>query len=79
MANIGSNPTVNGDTSRLEVFIFDFSGDIYGEWIFVELLQKIRSEVKFAGLDELREQLAKDRKTAEKLLAPQLSPTSDNI
>lgn len=79
MANIGSNPTVNGDTSRLEVFIFDFSCDIYGEWIFVELLQKIRSEVKFAGLDELREQLAKDRKTAEKLLAPQLSPTSDNI
>ena len=49
---------------RLEVFIFDFSRDIYGEWIFVELISKIRAEKKFAGIDELKKQIDQDRETA---------------
>ena len=64
IANIGFNPTVNGNMPRLEVFIFDFSRDIYGEWIFVELISKIRAEKKFAGIDELKKQIDQDRETA---------------
>jgi riboflavin kinase/FMN adenylyltransferase len=68
-ANIGRRPTVNaGPESRLEVNLFDFSGDIYGTEITVALHAFIRPERRFAGLDELRAQIAADVEEARRLL-----------
>ena len=61
MANIGRRPTVNaGPESRLEVNLFDFSGDIYGTEITVALIAYIRPEIRFSGLDALKAQIAAD-------------------
>ncbi len=71
VANIGRRPTVNaGPESRLEVNLFDFSGDIYGTEIAVSLIAYIRPEVKFSGLDELKAQIAADAAQARLLLGP---------
>jgi len=69
VANIGRRPTVNeGPESRLEVHIFDFAGDLYGQEIMVALHAYLRNEVKFAGLDALRAQIAQDAAEARRLL-----------
>jgi len=68
MMNIGMRPTVDGTKKTIEVNIFDFDEEIYGENLRVCLSAYLRSEVKFAGLDQLKEQLAKDKTAAiEKL------------
>lgn len=60
-ANIGRRPTVNqGPESRLEVNLFGFDGDLYGTELTVALVAYLRPEVKFAGLDALRAQIAAD-------------------
>jgi riboflavin kinase / FMN adenylyltransferase len=69
VANIGRRPTVNAGTeSRLEVNLFDFSGDLYDTDITVALHDYIRAEVKFSGLDELKAQIAADAAEAKRLL-----------
>lgn len=61
VANIGVRPTVNGDKKLLlEVHLFDFSQKIYGQVMDVIFHKKLRSEKKFASLDELQTQLQKD-------------------
>jgi riboflavin kinase/FMN adenylyltransferase len=69
VANIGRRPTVNaGPESRLEVNVFDFTGDLYDTEITVSLLSYIREERKFAGLDALKAQIAADAAEARRLL-----------
>jgi riboflavin kinase / FMN adenylyltransferase len=69
VANIGRRPTVNAEPeSRLEVNVFDFDGDLYGQDITVSLLVYIRAEVKFSGLDALKAQIAMDAAEARRLL-----------
>ena len=68
MLNIGNRPTVDGTFQTVEVNIFDFDQEIYGEKLTVEFLQKIRNEQKFNGLDELKAQIAKDKITCEEIL-----------
>ena len=64
MMNIGTRPTLATDTHiSLEVNIFDFDEDIYNQTIKVEFIKKIRDEKKFNGVDELVEQLKKDKQT----------------
>jgi riboflavin kinase/FMN adenylyltransferase len=70
VANIGRRPTVNSGTeSRLEVHVFDFSGDLYGAELTVALHAYIREERKFPGLDALKAQIAADAGEARRLLA----------
>ncbi|HBO38786.1 MAG TPA: bifunctional riboflavin kinase/FAD synthetase, partial [Pasteurellaceae bacterium] len=64
VANIGQRPTVNGVKQLLEVHIFDFNQQIYGENIEVEFCRKIRDEIKFLSVDVLKEQIGKDVQTA---------------
>lgn len=66
MMNIGYRPTVEGKTLMMEVNIFDFNEDIYGEEIRVFLLERQRPEVSFSGLDELKEQLKVDKENTLK-------------
>jgi riboflavin kinase / FMN adenylyltransferase len=69
VANIGRRPTVNaGPESRLEVFLFDFSGDLYGAELAVSLHAFLRGEQRFAGIEALRAQIAADAAEARKLL-----------
>ena len=60
--NIGRRPTFYNDAqhSLIEAHLFDFSGDIYGEVAAVEFLAFLRSEKRFAGIDELKTQLVSD-------------------
>lgn len=64
MMNIGSRPTItNTSELRIEVHIFDFSSDIYGNSISVQLLSRVRDEIHFESIEMLQEQLRKDEKT----------------
>jgi riboflavin kinase/FMN adenylyltransferase len=65
VANIGYRPTVAGVQPQLEVHLFDFSGDLYGKTITVEICQFIRSEQKFDGLAQLQAQIELDMQTAK--------------
>ena len=61
IANVGNNPTFEGCSSRLEIHILNFSGDIYSKFIRIEFLDKIRDEQKFSSVDELVKQLNRDK------------------
>ena len=65
VANIGSRPTVAGIRQQLEVHIFNFSDNIYGQIIEVDLLKKIRAEKKFDSLEKLTEQIDIDSQQAK--------------
>jgi len=66
--NIGHRPTVSQPTPqlRVEVHLLDFSGDLYGEEMEVTFVGKLRDETKFASLDELKIQIARDVDEARK-------------
>ena len=64
VANIGTRPTVAGVRQQLEVHLLDVVMDLYGRHIDVILRKKIRNEQRFASLDELRAQIARDELTA---------------
>jgi riboflavin kinase/FMN adenylyltransferase len=61
MAYIGQRPTINGMTRNIEVNIFDFDKEIYGQTIVMTFLQFLRHDVKFTGLEALKVQLKKDK------------------
>lgn len=63
MLNIGLRPTINGEqsTPTIEVNIFDFEKDIYGESIMISFEKRIRDELKFETLEDLKIQLKKDK------------------
>lgn len=64
MMNIGYNPTVDGTEQSVEVYFFDFEGDLYGKIIQVDLLARLRDEQRFASVEALTNQLHKDREMA---------------
>jgi riboflavin kinase/FMN adenylyltransferase len=69
VANFGRRPTFDKKDVLLEVHIFDFSGDLYGQQIVVAFIAYLRPEQKFAGLDALKAQITKDGETARQLLS----------
>ena len=66
MCNIGVRPTINKSSFSIEVHLFNFSHDIYNDYLTLFFLERIRDEKRFGSLDELTEQLTKDRKFALK-------------
>jgi len=60
VANVGSRPTVSGVRQQLEVHIFDFDSDLYGQVIEVVVLKKLRDEMKFDSLEALKKQIGVD-------------------
>ncbi|NOY66962.1 MAG: bifunctional riboflavin kinase/FAD synthetase [Gammaproteobacteria bacterium] len=64
IANVGNRPTVDGTRSLLEVHLFDFDEEIYGSYVHVNFVHKIRDEMKFDSFDVLKEQIKKDEKQA---------------
>lgn len=67
MMNIGLRPTVNGNNRSIEVHIFDFEKDIYGTTLKVSLKSRIRDEMKFESLEELKSQLDSDALIARRI------------
>jgi riboflavin kinase/FMN adenylyltransferase len=69
VANIGLRPTIGTPEPRLEAHLFDIDQDLYGRHLRVSLVEFIRPERKFAGLDALKAQIAEDAATARAILA----------
>ena len=69
IANMGVRPTVGGTSPVLEIHIFDFNKEIYGERIEVEYFKNIRNEQKFENLEKLKEQINSDIKKTRKYFA----------
>ena len=69
MLNIGNNPTIEGKGRSIEVNIFDFNETIYGEDATIFFIKRLRDELKFDGLDELKNALAIDKVNALKILS----------
>jgi riboflavin kinase/FMN adenylyltransferase len=62
MMSVGKNPTVSDtDELKIEVNIFDFNADIYGEIIGVFIENKIRNEMKFNSLEDLKSEIDSDK------------------
>lgn len=68
VASIGNRPTVNGKELLLEVHLFDWQGDLYGQRLTVDFVSKIRDEVRFASLDDLVARMHVDAREARALL-----------
>lgn len=68
VASFGVRPMFAVDTPLLESYLFDFDGDLYGKHLAVELIAYLRPEMKLAGLEALRAQIAKDSEAARQAL-----------
>lgn len=60
VANLGIRPTIEPPEELLEPYFFDFSGDLYGQMVEVQLIDFLRDEAKYDGLDALKAQIARD-------------------
>jgi len=69
MMNIGNRPTVNGKHQTIEVHLFDFNQDVYGEKIQVNVMKRLRDEKKFNSVNELIQQIKEDESVTKKILS----------
>ena len=67
--NIGLRPSFNGDTRLIEAHLIGYEGDLYGQQIGLQFLQRLRDEMRFDGVAPLKVQLVRDTEMAERLLA----------
>ncbi len=74
VANVGNRPTIDGTRSLLEVHLFNFNRDIYGQHIYVEFIHKLRDEIRYPNFDLLRQQILKDAEEAKAYLQTQPPP-----
>jgi riboflavin kinase/FMN adenylyltransferase len=74
VANIGSNPTFDGNKMSYEVHIFDFNRNILGEKLRIHFIDRIRDEKKFLGFKELEEQIKKDIEKARFIISKRDDP-----
>ncbi|MCF8104107.1 MAG: bifunctional riboflavin kinase/FAD synthetase [Desulfohalobiaceae bacterium] len=68
VANVGYNPTFNHHELSVEVHIFDFDQDLYGQTLKVHFVKRLRDEKKFSGVEELLAQINADIATAREIL-----------
>jgi riboflavin kinase/FMN adenylyltransferase len=69
VANLGINPTFGGEERSLEPHLFDFEGDLYGEYLKVAFVRRLRDERRFASADDLISQIRRDVEEARRTLA----------
>lgn len=69
VANLGINPTFGGEERSLEPHLFDFEGDLYGEYLKVAFVRRLRDERRFASADDLISQIRQDVEEARRTLA----------
>ncbi|MBJ6724097.1 bifunctional riboflavin kinase/FAD synthetase [Geomesophilobacter sediminis] len=66
--NIGTNPTFGNDNVTMEVFLFDFEGDLYGREMSVYFVERLRGEKRFSDLEALKDAIAADVRRAKEIL-----------
>ena len=69
VASVGTRPTFDLTKPLLEVYLFDFNRDIYGEYIHVDFIERIRDEKKFNSVEDLVAQMNQDAENARSILA----------
>lgn len=69
MMNQGPKPTFDVGRRALEAHLFEFDGDLYGEWVRIEWVERLRDVERFADVEALKQQLARDRIRAREILA----------
>ena len=69
MMNQGSRPTFEDGRRTLEAHLFDYEGDLYGEWVRIEWVKRLRDIERFASVEKLQQQLERDRTRAVAALA----------
>lgn len=70
MMNIGVKPTFNSQQEKtVEIYFFDYQGDLYGKELVVNIEERLRAERKFTGVEEIITQLNKDKEQAQRVLA----------
>jgi riboflavin kinase/FMN adenylyltransferase len=77
MLNQGGKPTFGDQRRTLEVHLFGVDEELYGEWVRVEWVERLRDVKRFAGVEELKAQLERDRTAARDALARH-DPTIDH-
>ena len=68
VANIGKNPTFDDVSASFEAHIFEFNGDLYGKFLKMKFIKRVRDEVRFASADELVAQIQKDVERVKSVL-----------
>jgi riboflavin kinase/FMN adenylyltransferase len=68
VANVGTNPTFDNINRRIEVYVLDFQGDLYGEFVAVDFLERIRGEIRFLSVEELKTQIFHDIQTVRDII-----------
>ena len=68
VTNIGTCPTFDGGERTVEVYIIDYNGDLYGRQLRVDFVERLRGEEKFAGVEELKKQIAADVRQGKSIL-----------
>jgi riboflavin kinase/FMN adenylyltransferase len=69
-ANVGTRPTFGGQDVSVEVHVLDWSGDLYGQQVRVEFLERLRPEQRFGSVPELAAQIRRDVEAARAVVAP---------
>lgn len=69
VTNVGVRPTFHGTTERVEAYLLDFTGDIYGEQVRLQFLHRLRGEQQFKGIAALVEQITADVAAGRAFLA----------
>jgi len=69
VANVGSRPTFGGQARGIEVHLFDFDGDLYRRHLSVDLIERLRDEMRFPSADALVSQIREDARRARQVLA----------
>lgn len=68
VTNIGWRPTFQGKERTIETYLIDYSGDLYGKELKVDIIERLRGEKRFKGAEELKKQIAEDIKEARRVL-----------
>lgn len=68
MLYIGHRPTLNGQSQSIEVNLFDFDEDLYGQTLYIEFIAKVREDAKFDSLEALKQQITIDKTDTLKIL-----------
>ena len=74
--SIGTNPHYGGDERRVEAFLLDFEGDLYGRRLVVELWRRLRDERAFESEEELVDQIARDVEETRAAMPPSEARTA---
>jgi len=69
MMSIGKNPTIEGKGASIEVYFFDFNGDLYDRELTIYFVKYLREERRFSSVAHLKKQLQDDETTARKAIA----------